>query len=104
MGRTCTVRERAVASPTGLFVNGPRLASNTPVHQYDDEASRFFHQHGELSLVNSPTFFHELIETQRRSLLHFLEKKKPLTAVYPVIIPVTLGRFNPPRNLPVREC
>ena len=28
----------------------------------------------------------------------------PLTAVYPVILPVTLGRFNPPHNLPVREC
>ena len=39
----------------------------------------------------------------RKSLWHFLAENL-LTAVYPVILPVTLGRFNPPHNLPVREC
>ena len=51
-------------------------------------APRFLCQHGELSLVSSPTLFHEFIEAQRKSLWHFLAEN-PWTAVYPVILPVT---------------
>ena len=102
---------------SGTFVNGCNLAtvpavtflfclsksSNSPVNEWDAVAPCFFRQHGELTWQILNTCFTSW-ERHRESASGTFS---PINHWWPyttVILPVTLGRFNPAHNPPVGDC